>query len=68
MENLKAKFCKLCKIVKPAYFAGIRNDGKTKIYTDADGRQWSGKCCSTCNVVRARNIMQTTRAKRKKNG
>lgn len=67
MKDIKAKWCKVCKIVKPAYFAGIRNDGKTKIYTDSDGKQWSGRICSVCQVIITRQNMQKLREKRKFN-
>lgn len=61
---IKAKLCKICKEVQPAHFAGIRNDGKTKIWTNAAGQQWNGKICSSCQLKKARKNMRSLRAKR----
>jgi hypothetical protein len=60
-----AKECKFCNQVQPAYFAGYYGDGKTKRYTDANGKLFCGRACPSCNVIRARLTMQETRNKRK---
>ena len=62
---LKVKECKICNTVQPVYYAGVYGDGKTKIYTNADGQRWNGSWCSLCNIMRARLTMQELRKKRR---
>jgi hypothetical protein len=64
-NNIKVKECKLCGQVQPAYYAGVFGDGKTKIYTNADGQQWCGRKCPACQVIYARLTMQELRKKRR---
>jgi len=58
------KECKLCNQVQPAYYDGLFGDGKTKKFVNADGQQWNGRICPTCQVECARLNM---REKRKRN-
>ena len=64
---IKPKQCKVCKDILPAHWDGESyfGDAKTKIITDSEGRQWSGKTCAACNVKRTRDNMKRLRESRK---
>lgn len=64
-QEIKAKQCKVCLIVQPAHFKGYRNDNKTKVWTNAQGQEWNGRCCASCQLVITRNNMKKLREKRR---
>lgn len=56
--------CKTCLNLHERILIG-KFDNKNKKYADETGLTWNGNTCGTCNRDRAKNVMRTTRERRK---
>jgi hypothetical protein len=65
MAEASARLCKICKKVHQAFYDGLRNDQKTRIWVDENNRQWNGKVCPNCQVAQTKTNMRKLRSKRK---
>lgn len=65
MENAQdIRTCKVCGKDKKRIYAGKYNY-KDKKWVDETGKQWMGRTCPDCNVVRSKHTMRKTREKNK---
>lgn len=62
MEQNKT-FCKICKQLKFRIEDGKFPDGKNKKWKDESGKQWNGKYCYSCNLIRVKTKMKEKRTK-----
>lgn len=53
--------CKICNELKPKIKIGQRKT--SSIFVNEMGKEWFGKTCPQCNVIRSNNNMKRLRSK-----
>lgn len=61
-QEVNVRTCKMCQQPKQRIFAGKFNF-KDSRWVDETGKQWMGRTCPDCNVIRARSTMAKGRVK-----
>ncbi len=56
--------CKTCRDLHERILVG-KFDSKNKKYVDETGLTWNGNTCGACNRDRVKDVMRTTRERRK---
>lgn len=54
--------CKYCELNKVAYCLGLYPNNKDKKFVDSDGRQFNGKTCPNCQVLRMKLRQRSVRS------